>query len=178
MFTCACCELGLLKGVAVFVCRGAIVVRSGRSVCLPRFTPLPYQVELDSALGIDENASITENMDETTAMLNNSAGMSMKILPMLLKKGCTLPEPERDFIAAGWAYAKTQGVVEPPPDSPQKKALSLADRQDEASPAMGADSSSSACLALTDSSTPPAKKPRSTESNLGSMGSSGTLELF
>lgn len=67
-------------------------------------------MDLEERYNIDEQAAITDNMDEATATLTNSDGMSLRISNLFCKHQFKFPAASDDFIAQGWATAKSNGA--------------------------------------------------------------------
>lgn len=51
------------------------------------------QVALGAKLGVGDEATLQDNLDKRTAVLTNSEGVPVRILPYLAKRGCA-PRPE------------------------------------------------------------------------------------
>ena len=135
------------------------------------------QVEIDAGFGIDEGARISDNLDDTTAVLTNKAGMSVKIMPWLLSKGTSIPQPFSDFIAVGWSYAKSKGVPMPLQPSQETTSSGLRALEDGeiTSSIAAASTSTPSPMALADE---PAEKKAKVDTSIGSVEPQGTLSEF
>lgn len=133
---------------------------------------------------MDSLATITDNMDEASAVLTNSDGMSVRLLPWLLKKGYSEKQPEMDFLSQGWVHAKSQGAALPLENDTAGGASAGAAASSGAAAAASVPAlvAPPAALALEDAQTPPPKRQRtkgpcaSVSSNIGAA-SSGTVDF-